>query len=166
MRLAHVWLKHFGPYGGPDGVSYPLADRGLVLLQGRSTDGTGADSNGSGKTTLAMSTLWALTGSLDTRLVPDGKVTDVAYDDGTGARRSAEVSVSGTINGKEFQVTRRRGGRDVKGSELTFVLGGVDLTTQSIKDTQEVIDNELGGYYGSNGWESEGRFGLLFFYFQ
>jgi len=41
-------VKDFGPYGG-DGVSYPLSDRGLVLIRGKSNDGTGADSNGSGK---------------------------------------------------------------------------------------------------------------------
>lgn len=41
-------LSNFGPYGGTP-VTYPISNRGLVLLTGKSSDGTGADSNGSGK---------------------------------------------------------------------------------------------------------------------
>lgn len=48
LRFSEVKLKNFGPYGASE-VSYPLSQRGLVLLRGRSSDGTGADSNGSGK---------------------------------------------------------------------------------------------------------------------
>lgn len=42
---------NFGPYGGKKPIQYPLNQRGLVLIRGVSTDGTGADSNGSGKVT-------------------------------------------------------------------------------------------------------------------
>jgi hypothetical protein len=38
-------------------------------------------SNGSGKTTLAMSILWALTGSLDSRPMQDSKVSDVVHQE-------------------------------------------------------------------------------------
>jgi hypothetical protein len=38
-------------------------------------------SNGSGKSSLAMATLWALTGSLDSRPMQDAKVADVVNDD-------------------------------------------------------------------------------------
>ena len=48
MKLDMISLKDFGPYGGKK-VAYPLSKRGLVLIRGKSTDGTGADSNGSGK---------------------------------------------------------------------------------------------------------------------
>lgn len=48
LKLDRLRLKDFGPYGGAP-VDYPLSDRGLVLIRGQSTDGTGADSNGSGK---------------------------------------------------------------------------------------------------------------------
>lgn len=48
LKLDRLRLKNFGPYGG-DAVNYPLSKRGLVLIKGQSTDGTGADSNGSGK---------------------------------------------------------------------------------------------------------------------
>jgi hypothetical protein len=37
-------------------------------------------SNGSGKTSLAVSTLWALTGTIDPRPLQDSKVSDVIHD--------------------------------------------------------------------------------------
>lgn len=49
LRLDKVSLSNFGPYGGDRSVEYPLSSRGLVLIRGQSTDGTGADSNGAGK---------------------------------------------------------------------------------------------------------------------
>lgn len=48
LELEQVTLSNFGPYGG-EPVQYPLDKRGLVLIQGRVEDETGADSNGSGK---------------------------------------------------------------------------------------------------------------------
>ena len=139
-------LVNFGPYGAAP-VLYPLSNRGLVLIRGKSSDGTGADSNGSGKTTLAMSVMWALTGSMDARLVPDGKAMDVAFDSGAagGKDRSkgAEVTLYGSVNGMPFVVTRKRGGKKGKG-ELLFQLQGQDLTKQAVKDTQDEIDDQLG----------------------
>lgn len=49
LRLESVTLSNFGPYGGDNAVEYPLSSRGLVLIRGQSSDGTGADSNGAGK---------------------------------------------------------------------------------------------------------------------
>jgi hypothetical protein len=49
LRFDNVILSNFGPYAGEKRVNYPLSKRGLVLLRGQSSDGTGADSNGSGK---------------------------------------------------------------------------------------------------------------------
>lgn len=101
LHLDSVSLRNFGPFA--EKLSYPLSQRGLVLIRGMSTDGTGADSNGAGKTTLAMSVLWGLTGSMDARLVADGNKVDVAYDPGPGSpRRTAEVTVKGTINTTPF----------------------------------------------------------------
>lgn len=48
LHIDSVLIRDFGPYGG-DPITYPIANRGLVLLRGKSSDGTGADSNGSGK---------------------------------------------------------------------------------------------------------------------
>lgn len=55
------------PHKTPSKVTYPLDDRGVVLLRGSNLDDSGADSNGSGKTTLAMSALWAFAGVFDAR---------------------------------------------------------------------------------------------------
>ena len=52
LRFDNVILSNFGPYAGERRVNYPLSKRGLVLLRGQSSDGTGADSNGSGKVIL------------------------------------------------------------------------------------------------------------------
>jgi hypothetical protein len=78
LELESLTVQGFGPFR--DSVSYPLANRGLVLLRGSNKDG-GSDSNGSGKTSLAMSALWALTGSLDPRPLQDNKVADLVNDD-------------------------------------------------------------------------------------
>lgn len=52
LRFDSVALSNFGPYCGEKVVIYPLSNRGLVLIKGQSTDGTGADSNGAGKVKL------------------------------------------------------------------------------------------------------------------
>lgn len=54
-------------------VTYPLNERGVVLLRGSNLDDSGADSNGAGKTTLAMSALWALAGVVDARYITKRK---------------------------------------------------------------------------------------------
>jgi DNA repair exonuclease SbcCD ATPase subunit/DNA repair exonuclease SbcCD nuclease subunit len=129
-----VKIEGFGPFTGT--VEYPLDQRGLVLVRGVNQD-EGSDSNGTGKSSLAMAPLWALTGALDPRPLPDNKVADVVNDDAKVAR----VTLSGALNGMDFTIirskTNKRGG-------LTFLFNGEDLTTQSIKETQVVMDQVLG----------------------
>ena len=108
LRFDSVTISNFGPYGS-NKIKYPLSKRGLTLIRGKSSDGTGADSNGSGKTTLAMSVMWGLTGSMDARLVADGRAVDVAYDGAGVGKCTAEVIINGFINNNPFSVTRRRG---------------------------------------------------------
>lgn len=48
LMLKRVHVQNFGPYGERTAV-YPLDKRGLVLIQGRIEDDSGADSNGAGK---------------------------------------------------------------------------------------------------------------------
>jgi hypothetical protein len=101
-----------------------------------------------------MSILWALSGSMDTRLVSDGRAADVAYDINVENMISlpkakttkkkgnssepvvAEVTLEGLINGKSFELVRRRSS---KKSELLFSVDGSDLTTQSVVDTQSIV---------------------------
>jgi hypothetical protein len=77
LVLDRVSLSNFGPYGSlsPSNngkgstskkavVHYPLSKRGLVLIRGKSNDGTGADSNGSGKVRLSLSLYLSLSNVL------------------------------------------------------------------------------------------------------
>ncbi|CAN0150270.1 unnamed protein product, partial [Hapterophycus canaliculatus] len=129
-------------------VTYPLDERGVVLLRGSNLDDSGADSNGAGKTTLAMSALWALAGVVDARPVSDGRVADVVHegtralspsytassanDEGEGTRRStvAEAVLTGTLNGKPLWLKRRKGARV---NQLFLKHDGEDLTRQIAK---------------------------------
>ena len=98
-------------------------------------------SNGVGKTNLAFAPIWAIAGSADTKPTKDSKVTDVVND----FSRSASVSLRGYINQKqEFVITRTKS-RSSSGSSLRFSVDGQDLTRQSTKDTQQVIDETLLG---------------------
>jgi DNA repair exonuclease SbcCD ATPase subunit len=96
-------------------------------------------SNGVGKSTLAMAALWALAGTVDPRPTQDGKVSDVIND----FCKVAEVSLHGSINNKQFIVTRTKS-TSSQGSSLTFVLDGQVLTQQSIIGTQQLIDQNFG----------------------
>ena len=90
-----------------------------------------------------MAGLWALTGEGDEKPVTGGRVGDVAFDLTTGQGRSpyAEVSISGAVNGVDFEVTRRRG---PKVSQLRFMLDGKDASRQGARDTQKAVEEALG----------------------
>ena len=134
LVIEEVTLQGFGPF--KDKVTYPLKQRGLVLVRGTNKDG-GSDSNGTGKSSLAMAALWALSGSVDPRPMSDAKVADIVNDDSSSAR----VSVSGTLNGKKFVISRTKTSSK---TALTFFINGEDLTTQAVKETQQIIDEKLG----------------------
>ena len=134
IKLCSVSLEGFGPF--KDRVTYPLLDRGLVLLRGTNKDG-GSDSNGTGKSSLAMATLWGLTGSIDPRLVSDAKVADVVTD----GCKTTKVVIQGTLNGEDFRIIRTK---TASKTGLVFFLGDKDLTTQSFKETQELMEERLG----------------------
>eukprot|EP00571_Detonula_confervacea_P000636 CAMPEP_0172321892 /NCGR_PEP_ID=MMETSP1058-20130122/44578_1 /TAXON_ID=83371 /ORGANISM="Detonula confervacea, Strain CCMP 353" /LENGTH=1334 /DNA_ID=CAMNT_0013037503 /DNA_START=59 /DNA_END=4063 /DNA_ORIENTATION=+ len=132
LELESVSLLGFGSFRQE--VVYPLSNRGVVLLRGTNKD-FGSDSNGVGKSTLAMSSLWALSGSMDARPTQDWKVTDVVND----FSKIAEVTLCGSLNSKPFLVKRTKS-TSSKGSSLTFTLDGSDMTRQSSKDTQTFIN--------------------------
>jgi hypothetical protein len=53
----------------------------------------------------------------------------------------AEVVVSGSVNALPFEIIRRRSARK---AELHFTFNGAVLTAQAVKDTQALIDEQLG----------------------
>ncbi|KAL7542726.1 hypothetical protein ACHAWF_007242 [Thalassiosira exigua] len=143
LEIESVSLLGFGSFRKE--VTYPLTSRGVVLLRGTNDD-IGSDSNGVGKSTLAMASLWALAGSTDPHPAQDGKVTDVVND----FSKIARVTLNGQINGKKFQITRTKS-TSSKGSSLNFALNGADMTRQSAKDTQALI-NEQFSFTTSDMW--------------
>lgn len=94
-----VTLRGFGSFLGP--MSYPLHNRGLVLITGRDCDEDGVvtgRTNGTGKTTLVMSALWAMTGRTDAR--PDGSVEkgvslEMVHDDATDCEVTVNLNLRG-----------------------------------------------------------------------
>lgn len=94
-----VSLRGFGTF--LDKITYPLRNRGLVLIMGRLADENGTStgrSNSCGKTTLAMSALWALTGRTDAR--PDGSVEkgvslEMVHDDAKDCEVTARMHLRG-----------------------------------------------------------------------
>lgn len=135
MTLTSVTVQGFGSF--KEKIEYPLDQRGLVLIRGKNMDG-GSDSNGSGKSTLAMSVLWALTGSMDSRPVHDGKLSDVVND----SSKATKVTLRGSMNSNPFIITRTKTSKNK--TSLTFLLGEDDLTKQSVKETQAQIDEYVG----------------------
>ena len=59
----------------------------------------------------------------------------------TASKLTAEVCLTGMINNKSFKLIRRRSS---KKSELYFYVDDIDYTTQSVKDTQIIVDDILG----------------------
>ena len=101
-----------------------------------------------------MATLWALTGSLDARPTSDLKVADVVNDNS----KLAKVTLHGFINDSPFVVTRTKTAS--RGGDLTFIVNDEDLTTQSVKETQAILEEKLGvnthiltrvAFYGQHG---------------
>ena len=129
-----VTIRGFGSFR--EVSTYPLHERGVVLIRGRNDD-FGSDSNGVGKTTLAMASLWALSGSIDPRPAQDGKVGDVVND----LSKSAEVTLRGFLNSKPFIVKRTKSKSTAGG--LSFILDGNDLTRQSATDTQRLMNEHF-----------------------
>ena len=101
-----------------------------------------------------MATLWAFTGSLDARPASDLKVADVVNDNS----KVAKVTIRGFINDIPFEVTRSKTAS--RGGDLTFTVNDEDMTTQSVKETQAVLEEKLGvdthiltrvAFYGQHG---------------
>ncbi|KAF8071319.1 hypothetical protein HT031_001402 [Scenedesmus sp. PABB004] len=129
LQLSDVTVEGFGPFREP--VTYPLAGRGVVAVTGRNEDDTAAASNGAGKTSLLTALLWAFK-------APDGRGMTAADYVNEDSKRAA-VTVTGTINGEPFELTRTvTGGRRPR-SGLALSVGGEDLTCQEQRHTEDAL---------------------------
>lgn len=111
---------------------------GLVLIEGRSTDGH-YSSNGAGKSTLLEGIVYALTG--DTlRGVGVNDVVNRNY------KKNTKVSLTFLKDDIEYQVVRYR--KDDKlGDSLVLMKNGEDISKRVNKETQKQLEDILGISY-------------------
>ncbi|GJD12422.1 hypothetical protein Gasu2_65070 [Galdieria sulphuraria] len=126
LVLDWVHIDGFGSFR--DSVTYPLSNRGLVILTGENEDDITSTSNASGKTTLWMAALWCLTTCTTF-------CSHVIHDD----RKEAQVTVYGRWNGHSLQVTRCIQ-RKRASHRLRIWLDGEEWTCQEIRATQQQLD--------------------------
>jgi DNA repair exonuclease SbcCD ATPase subunit len=136
MKFRELTIQNFGTVGN---ITLRLEDRGLVVVTGRNEDTTKADSNGAGKSLLLDSFCWCLWG----KTIREYKTEDSVINRRIG--KNCVVSVAFEENGKEFCVVRhRKDETSKKPNDLELFLAGKDISSSSMKTTQEVIDSLLG----------------------
>lgn len=134
VRFTEIEVQGFGPF--LERQTYPLSERGAVMICGRNFDDPGSESNGAGKTTLVMAALWCLTGKSDPR--PDGNVMA-----GLGAElvndnaKDALVELACEVNGKPLVVTRSMG---KGGHKLGINFDGKDCSGATVDLSQQALD--------------------------
>jgi DNA repair exonuclease SbcCD ATPase subunit len=128
LKLLSVHLQGFLSHKD----SYlPLADRGLVLVEGRNLDRGG--SNGSGKTALLEAIFWGLYG----KTIRDIPVTQIAYR-GTGR---ATVTVEVEVGNDKAVITRWY---EEKSPKLKFTINGNSVEAGTYTETQNKLTKFLG----------------------
>ena len=145
MKFQKIKYRNFGPFKG---VELSLADRGLLLAQGRNEVSTSADSNGSGKSFLLEGLIWGLFGET---------MRGIKGDDVVNVETKKNCSVQLTIvhEGQEIDIIRYRkakkggfvtpDGIDTHtGAGLLLYIDGVDMTACTVKETEDSIRNLLG----------------------
>jgi DNA repair exonuclease SbcCD ATPase subunit len=129
MRVLDVTLQDFGAYAGSH--SFRIADQGLVLIEGQNLDEPRMVSNGAGKSTLIDALDWCLFGEVPRKDAADSVIHD-------GAKTCEVVAALEDDSGAQARVVRARPAR------LEFWVGGQNLTTHDVAETQAVIDRWLG----------------------
>lgn len=136
VRPTIMYITGFGPFQGT--VTVALEGQGLTLLSGECNDSKNA-SNGAGKSMLtAGAWLWACTGRIDGR----GSVSfggSVLHREADTAR----VTVSGTVEGRSWSITRSID--EKKTMRLLLTLDNNDCSRATISGTQKAIASELFG---------------------
>ncbi|WP_369427569.1 AAA family ATPase [Providencia sp. PROV236] len=114
-----------------------LNDRGLILIQGKNTDDTSANSNGSGKSTLMNALCWVIYGETANGLKSDDVLS-------TGHESNCRVAVIvEDEDGKRYSVIRHRAHKTYKNRLMVSCEDG-DLTKGTDKLTQEFIEKLIG----------------------
>ncbi|KMJ45123.1 exonuclease [Xenorhabdus khoisanae] len=114
-----------------------LNDRGLILIQGKNTDDTSANSNGSGKSTLMNALCWGIYGETANGLKADDVLS-------TGFEKNCRVSiVIEDEDSKRYSIMRHRAHTTNKNRLMVSCEDG-DLTKGTDKLTQEFIEKLIG----------------------
>ncbi|WP_420855273.1 AAA family ATPase [Xenorhabdus hominickii] len=114
-----------------------LNDRGLILIQGKNTDDTSANSNGSGKSTLMNALCWGVYGETANGIKADDVLS-------TGYEKNCRVLiVVEDEDGKRYSIIRHRAHSTNKNRLMVSSEDG-DLTKGTDKLTQEFIEKLIG----------------------
>lgn len=135
VRPEKLELSGFGPFKGQ--VTLALDSQGFTLISGECNDSKNA-SNGAGKSMLAAGAwLWACTGMIDGRgtLSFGGTVLHTAAE-------KARVTVSGTVEGHAWSITRSICERK---HTVQLTMDNKDCTRATISATQKAIASDLFG---------------------
>lgn len=136
VRPTKLDISGFGPFKGP--VTLALEGQGFTLISGECNDSKNA-SNGAGKSMLAAGAwLWACTGMIDGRgtLSFGGSVLH-------NEAEKAQVTVSGTVEGRAWSITRSL--CEKKRQKLLLTMDNNDCTRSTLSGTQKAIASELFG---------------------
>jgi DNA repair exonuclease SbcCD ATPase subunit len=118
-------------------LSFDFANRGLVLIEGQNKDESCYKSNGAGKSSLVDALGWGLYGE-----TIKGDSADKVVN------RQHEKDCKVQVEWLDCRVVRYRKHHQFK-NDLHFFRGEQDVTAKSMKDTQALIEKELGLSYAS-----------------
>lgn len=120
-----------------DFAELELANRGLLLIQGKNIDDSSADSNGAGKSSIADAICWTLYGVTARGVSGDAVVNKTA-------KKDCWAGVSLKDGEEEYFITRYR--KDSAGKNMTHITdkAGNALHKATERETQEVINAIVG----------------------
>lgn len=137
MRFKHIEIEGFLSIGS---AKIDLANRGLVLIEGKNLDDSSARSNGAGKSSIVDGLCWCLYGKTARGLSGEEVINHKS--------KSCKVTVWVEEGDTCYQVTRSRKG---KTADLTLTQNNKDgekiLTKGTIAETQVAIEKVMGCSY-------------------
>ncbi len=137
MRIERIHIQNYGSFYGQHGFAF--ADRGLVMVLGDNQDEPRMNSNGAGKSSTFDALDWCLFG-----VVPKGDHADSVINEEAG--RDCKVTVELREGDRVIRVLRYRKftGEDPKSGVQLEVNGQAGITALDPKETQRLIELELG----------------------
>ena len=137
MKFLSLSVENFGSFESVR--NFPLADRGLVLVQGDNQSSTTASSNGAGKSTLFEALSWALYGATAKGISGDTVVRK-------GSKGGCAVTVILDDDGTVYEITRYRKHKTGK-NDVRISANGKDITLGTATLTQERLTQIIGCSY-------------------